>query len=88
MNIKLKFDFYTKIIYIPDGYIDNLHKLQLEFLDWVSRQSECLTDSCGLSYDAEDFLKYVNDVVLENSREKAYFLQNGHSKKTMSTIKF
>ena len=30
----------------------------------------------GISYNAEDFLKYINEVVLVESQEKAYFISN------------
>lgn len=85
MNVKLQFDCSSKTIYIPDGYVDDLGKLQLSFLDWIKQQPECITNThrnqIGYFYNEIHFLKYVNDVLLINSREKAYFtkqLQNNH----------
>ena len=41
MNIELKFDYYSKIVFIPDGYVSSIEKLKLSFLDWVERNPNC-----------------------------------------------
>lgn len=78
MNIELKFDYYSRTIHIPDGYIHDLKQLQISFLEWMQHQPECIVNTpnnrFGYSYNEDDFLKYVNSVILRNSNEKAYFL--------------
>ena len=79
MKVILKFDYHSDIIYIPDGYIKNLNEVYMKFFDWLAEQPECLINKdgiCGLSYDENDFLKYINDEVLEGIGEKAYFVRN------------
>lgn len=79
MNIKLRFDCYLCEIYIPDGYIFDLEKLKKTFLDWMELQPECIVNFSanrgGYCFNEKHFLKYVNDIILKGSREKAYFLQ-------------
>lgn len=92
MSIKIEFDYHSVIVFIPDGYIDNVCKLQEKFLEWVEEQPNCIIkDSSGvivLAYDEKDFLKYINEVVLQNTNEKAYFVQNKKQIKVNRTIKF
>ena len=77
MNIELKFDYDSHMVYIPDGYVNDVNSLQSSFLDWVQQQPECLVYApnkrIGLSYNQYDFLRYLNSVVLKDSKEKAYF---------------
>lgn len=86
MKVNLCFDYYSKIIYIPDGYITDLKKMQHSFFEWMDSQPPCLVDK-GVSYDEDDFLKYVNNEVLMESREKAYVLSD-ESKKEFPKLKF
>lgn len=78
MYIDLIFDYYSKLLYIPDGYIHDVKTLQHSFLNWVSQQSECIVlrpgNMVGYSYDENDFIEYINQVVLDNTTEKAYFV--------------
>ena len=80
MNVELKFDYYSRMIYIPDGYVDDVKILQSSFLDWMQEQPECIVCApdmqMGYSYNEDDFLRYINNVVLKNSHEKAYFIFN------------
>ncbi len=73
MNIELKFDYDSSVIYIPDGCVFDAKELQQSFLEWMQNQPECIIKS-GYSYNEEDFLRYINNVMLKNSKEKAYFL--------------
>lgn len=78
MNIKLKFDCYSRNVYIPDGYVTELSTLKTSFLDWMKQQPECIVElskkQIGYSYNERNFVKYVNDVILKDSKEKAYFV--------------
>ncbi len=97
MKIDLIFDYYRKTIYIPDFYTNNTSKLRDDFLEWVKNQSSCLifqNKQMILSYDAEDFLTYINSEVLKNQSYKAYFIEDDKndmlkkSKKPNVKIKF
>ena len=87
MNIELSFDYYSRMIYIPDGIVRDTQELQRSFLDWMQQQPECLVATSnmqlGFSYNEDDFLRYINSVILVNSKEKAYFIstQKRKSKK-------
>ena len=90
MVIRIKFDYYGKTVFIPDGYIADVNKLQTDFLKWVKDQPDCISEVngiAGLSYDADDFLEYVNKTVLADTEEKAYFVERTHCKK-IKTIAF
>lgn len=86
----MKFDFDAYTLYVPDGYIFDIKKVQSCFLEWMQEQPECITQNksgnIGFSYGAKDFLKYINDVILCESNEKAYFVQNSDIK--LQTLTF
>ena len=92
MKVILQFDYYSNIMYIPDGYIKDLNEMHMNFFDWLSEQSECYISKngvCGLSYNEMDFLKYVNEVILKESDEKAYITKNiRKSKQKVPILKF
>ena len=92
MNIKVEFDYHYKIICIPNGCIENVAKLQGMFLEWVEEQPECIVkgpaNSIALSYDEKDFLKYINDVILQKTNKKAYFVQDEKHVKVNMIMKF
>ena len=91
MNIVLKFDYYSPMVYVPDGYIKDISELQAHFFEWLHDKSEYFAqDKSGnlaFSYDENAVLKYINDVVLEHSNEKAYFISKP-TKGDVYTIKF
>jgi hypothetical protein len=90
MVIRIKFDYYGKTVFIPDGYIADVNKLQTDFLKWVKDQPGCITEVngiAGLSYDADDFLCYINQVILAAAEEKAYFTEHTN-KRRIKTISF
>lgn len=80
MYINLKFDFYSDTIYISDGYIFDVSALQENFFEWIHDQPSCFanrsTGPFGLAYDSSDFLRFVNEVILNGSSERAYFISN------------
>lgn len=86
MIIRLKFDYTSSLIYIPDGFVLDLKLLQLDFLKWVEEQPECIlldkTGACGISYSSDDFLRYVNEELLGETNEKAYYIQETKNNKT------
>ncbi len=92
MNIELKFDYYSKIVFIPDGYVSSIEKLKLSFLDWVERNPNCIlidpNYSIVLSYNENNFIQFLNTEVLKNSNEKAYFLNENKRSKIHGLIKF
>lgn len=74
MKIELEFDFEAKMIYVPDGYIKNLKTFRLDFFHWMYDQDEYVTEFGGYEYDERAVLKYINEVMLACSDEKAYLL--------------
>ena len=92
MKVILRFDYYSKMIYIPDGYIKDLNEMYMNFFDWLSEQSECYISkngAWGLSYNESDFLKYVNEVMLKESSEKAYITKSAEkNKEKLPVLKF
>lgn len=91
MNVILKFDYYIKTIYIPDGYINNLNKVYLDFFGWLENQAECLAlenGAYGLSYDESHFVKYINEELLGDCSEKAYILRDTTNRKNIPILKF
>lgn len=92
MNIELKFDYYSKIVFIPDGYVSSIEKLKLSFLDWVERNPNCIlidpNYSIVLSYNENNFIQFLNTEVLKISNEKAYFLNENKRSKIHGLIKF
>ena len=78
MKIQLIFDFAKYMLYVPDGYIIDTKKLQMDFFDWCETQEDAFSIApgkrFGWCYSNELFLRYINDVVLSESREKAYFI--------------
>lgn len=67
------------MIYIPDGYIQDLEQLQADFDEWVYRQPECWVEwQYGgevCAFNEDEFLRYVNEIVLKDSSEKACFIE-------------
>ena len=80
MNIELKFDYYSRMIHIPDGYVYDINILKCSFFDWMQQQPECIICApnmhLGMSYNEEDFLRFINSVILKNSKEKAYYISD------------
>ncbi len=91
MYIKLKFDYYSCNIYIPDCYLNNFENLQENFLEWMYEQPECFlnlkSSKIGYSYNENDFIKYLNTVILSDCNEKAY-LAKRNIKSVKKTIVF
>lgn len=83
MNVLLEFDYSYHLIYIPDGYVLDIRKVQLDFFKWLYRQEKNMlasnTGQMGCAYSADDFLEYINNVVLKDTRECAYFIANKHA---------
>ena len=93
MRIKLRFDVMECIIYVPDGYVLNIRQLQADFFEWCETQTDSFSTAPGrkfaYSYSQELFLRYINEVVLSKSAEKAYFIDSDHTKqKKIPTIIF
>lgn len=88
----LRFDYHCATLHIPDGYVGMGDDLQKEFLEWVEDQPGCvvkgLNGVLALSYNEVDFLKYTNEVLLKNSKEKAYLLPDSGQVKSDRTISF
>lgn len=81
MNVLLEFDYSNHLVYIPDGYILDIRKTQLDFFEWLYRQEKNMlasnTGQMGCAYSADDFLQYINDIILKESSECAYFVPSG-----------
>ena len=78
MIIELRFDFGSSFVSVPDGYIANGKELQESFLSWVEDQPENIVITkegrAAVSYSDEDIIKYLNSVLLCDSKEKAYLI--------------
>lgn len=79
MIVILEFDFDSKTIFIPDGYINDIKKVQSDFFEWLYIQSSNFLKSSdkqyGVCYNSNDFVKYLNNTVLSESNEKAYIVK-------------
>lgn len=80
MRIELAFDYYSRIIYVPDGYIKDFKQLQNSFLEWIQQQPDNIVKApdnrWGYSYNEDDFVRYINIEVLGDSKEKAYVVSS------------
>lgn len=92
MNIELKFDYHSCVLFIPDDVSVNIDNVQRDFLEWVFEQPDCIIKGSNnifaLSYDENDFIKYVNGVLLKDSKEKAYKITNTKHSRIQRVIKF
>lgn len=90
MKILFRFIFDNSIIYVPDGYV-NEATVQEDFLEWVHNRPENIVSN-GYSYNSEDFLEYLNTVVLKEVSERAYFIErnidNFKKEKNMLVLRF
>ena len=78
MVIELRFDYASSFVAVPDGYITSGKELQKSFLAWVEDQPENIVITkdgrAAVSYGDEDIMKYLNSVLLCESREKAFLI--------------
>lgn len=85
MNVLLKFDYESHLLHIPDGYVSSLQTIYENFFPWLYNQEKNMVETSdggiGCAYNASDFLEYVNNIVLANHNERAYFLKHGHADK-------
>ena len=81
MIIDLRFDQDESSIYVPDGYIEDIEKLQNNFLDWIISKNQ----SC-ICYNSDDFLYYLNTIVL--SGNEVAFYKKSKNRKNHFTIVF
>lgn len=83
MKILLKFDIVSYTVYIPDGYVHDTKQLEKDFLDWLEdHPAYCSAPGQrgGMCYDGDTFLLYLNEVLLADSRERAYFVDQQNKK--------
>ena len=89
MIIELRFDYGSSFASVPDGYITNGKELQESFLSWVEDQPENIIITkdgrAAVGYSDEDIIKYLNSVLLCDSKEKAYLITK---EKVRKPIKF
>ena len=85
MIIELRFDFGSSFVSVPNGYITNGKELQESFLSWVEDQPENIVITkdgrAAVGYSDEDIIKYLNSVLLCDSKEKAYLITKEKVKK-------
>lgn len=77
MNIILKFDIESYCLYIPDGFVSDIKLLQSGFFEWIENQPICGPSrgpKDAVCFGAVNFLQYINDVVLSDTHERAYFV--------------
>lgn len=85
MNIQLRFDFHSCTVFVPDGIVTDAYRLQQDFLEWAFEQPNCITSDhngdLALRYDENDFITFVNDVLLKDCNERAYKYSDSRSEK-------
>lgn len=102
MIFLLDFGHYVKYVHVPDGYMDHLKdrktddliRFEDDFFTWVDQHEEYIRylDSIdggmskGYCYGAKDVLRYINEVILEDSEEKAYFTSKAMLRKEKSGV--
>ena len=81
MIIELRISGRTSYINVPNNIILNANNLRDDFLEWMSEQPECIYEYqhgkrrvSGYNFNEEVFLKYLNEVVLNDFNERAYFI--------------
>lgn len=90
MNVALKFDYEqeSRLLYISDGYVSNLRRIYEDFFEWLYCRTENISQMSdggfGCAYGAEDFLEYINSVVLKEANERAYFLRHGRADRQLT----
>lgn len=76
--MKIEFDIDSYVVVIPDGYIQNIYEIQDSFYSWActQRRNQVYRHGkfCALCYNGEDFLRYLNEVILADSDKKAHFI--------------
>lgn len=86
---KACFDYHSSFASVPDGYITNGKELQESFLSWMEDQPENIVitkdERAAVGYSDEDIIKYLNSVLLCDSKEKAYLITK---EKVRKPIKF
>lgn len=93
MKIKVIFDCDSFVIFVPDGYVTNFKTLRDDFIQWAQSRPESICSppngKSGYCYTEELFLKYINSVILQESQEIAYLVnQNSASISKHNTITF
>lgn len=78
MKIILEFTYHQRIIVIPEGYISDIKEFQRECTEWIYNQPEYWVigrnNTLVCSYGENDILRYVNEILIADSGEKAYLL--------------
>ena len=90
MIIELRFDYHSSFVFVPDGYIANGKELQESFLSWVEDQPENIIITkdgrAAVGYSDEDIIKYLNSVLLCDSKEKAYLITKEKVRKPIKSM--
>ena len=75
---------------MPDGYVTNAKELRDNFLTWCSDQKEAYifpkNKYMVLRITTDLFLKYLNEEILGNSNEVAYFVDNKQPQKSKALL--
>ena len=78
MKIIVRFDVEEFGVFIPDGYIHSTEELRDSFLQWSRNRSETIISVKGkvaaFSISKEKFIQYLNEVILRDSTERAYYI--------------
>ncbi len=93
MNLQLIITTDKYYLFVPDGYISDLHKFRDSFLSWVAEQPDNNVilehGPRALSFGYNDVLRYINEVLLLDCNEKAYLLgKNGIRQPAKKILKF
>ena len=75
MVVRLIFDSRISYVYVPDGYITDAKSLRCPFIEWVYDNPHCMVKAKGhtvFSFGENDFVSFINAVVLRGKNEKAY----------------
>ena len=79
MIVKLQFCYEqdSRLAYIPNEYSSMLTQIFVDknFFEWMKKfPSLYISEKGGFTYDVNDFLTYLNEEILKDSGDKAYFL--------------
>ena len=80
--------------HLKDRKTDDLIRFEDDFFTWVDQHEEYIryldlpdgSKSKGYCYGAKDVLRYINEIILADSEEKAYFTSKAMLRKDKSGV--
>ena len=72
-RVQVMWTYEMDIIYVPGFMEKDIFEYQSNFRQWVDGVN--FDGGDGTSFDTNDFIDYLNDIMQENSGEKAYIIE-------------